>query len=201
MKKILTGMLAVVLFAGAAQAQDTTKHRGQKGHKEMVANKLNLTEDQKTKIKSINDARKAEVQSLNKTALTTDQRKDQMKQLHQKYQTQIQSVLTPAQKEQMNAAREKGKDRKGFGKHGRANDRTASLNLSQDQKDRMAKMKENYKGQFKAIGENKSLTEEQRKEQMKSLKQKQHGEMKSILTKEQAEKMQSSKKEHKEKTK
>ena len=76
----------------------------------------------------------------------------------------------------------------------------ASLNLSQDQKDRMSKMRESYKGQFQAIRDNKSLTEDQRKEQMKSLKEKQHQEMKSILTKEQAEKMESFKKEHKEKT-
>ena len=62
----------------------------------------------------------------------------------------------------------------------------------------MAKMRESYKGQFEAIKDNKSLTDEQRKEQMKALKQKQHEEMKSILTKEQAEKIQSSKKPRKE---
>jgi Spy/CpxP family protein refolding chaperone len=202
MKKILTGMLAIALFAGAAQAQDTTKHRDHKGQKQMVSKKLNLTEDQKARIKSINDSRRTEIQALNNTALTVDQRKGKMKELHQKYQTQMQSVLTPDQKEQMKSFKEKSKGKKGeLGRHHGAKGKMESLNLSQDQKDRMQKMRESYKGQFGAIRDNKSLTDDQRKEQMKSLKQKQHEDMKSILTKEQADKMQSFKKDHKAKTK
>ena len=105
MKKIITGMLAIVLFAGAVQAQDTTSRhpRDHKGKKEMVSKKLELTEDQKAKLKSINEARKSEIQALDNTALTADQRKGKMKELHQKYQAQMQSVLTPEQKEQMNS--------------------------------------------------------------------------------------------------
>jgi len=200
MKKIITGMLAIALFAGAAQAQDSTKHRAHKGHKEM-AGKLDLSEAQKTKIKSINEARKTEIDKLDKAALTKDQRKDKMKELHQKYQGQMQSVLTPEQKDKMGSFRDKGKGKKGFDKHGDAKSKMESLNLSQDQKDRMTKMREGYKTQSQAIRDNKSLDESQRKEQMKALKQKQHEDMKSILTKEQAEKMQSFKKEPKEKTK
>jgi Spy/CpxP family protein refolding chaperone len=196
MKKIITGMLAIVLFAGAAQAQDSTRHRDHKGNREMASNKLNLTEDQKAKIKSINEARRTEIQALNNTALTADQRKTKMKELHQKYQGQMESVLTPAQKEQMGTSRGKAKGKKaGFGKHGHdGKAKMESLNLTQDQKDRMAKLRESYKGQFEAIRDNKSLSDDQRKEQMKALKEKQHNEMKSILTKEQAEKMHSLKK-------
>ena len=82
-------MLAIVLFAGTAQAQDTARHRDHKGKKEMVSKKLNLSEDQKAKIKAINEARKSEIQSLNNTALTADQRKEKMKELHQKYQAEF----------------------------------------------------------------------------------------------------------------
>ena len=201
MKRILTGMLAIVLFAGAAQAQDTSHHKGQKGHKNhrsMMMGKMNLSEDQKTRLKSINEARKNEIQALDKTALTADQRKAKMKELHEKYQGQVKSILTPEQQNQMKSFKEKGKGRKGFDKRGEGRGKMESLNLSDDQKSRMAKMRESYKGQFEAIKDNKSLTDEQRKEQMKALKQKQHEEMKSILTKEQAEKIQSSKKPRKE---
>ena len=51
MKKILTGALALVLFAGSAQAQtkkDTASFHHRQG-REMMAQQLNLTADQQTK--------------------------------------------------------------------------------------------------------------------------------------------------------
>jgi len=202
MKKILTGMFAIVLFAGAAQAQDTTKlHHGHKEHPDMVKGKLDLTEAQKTQIKSINEARKVEVDKVDKMSLTADQRKEKMKAIHDKYQGQMELVLTPAQKDQL--ASMKGGHKKGAhpgDKHGDMKGKMESLNLSQDQKDKMSKMRESYKGQFESIRDNKSLTEDQKKEQMKALKMKQQDEMKMILTKEQLEKMQSFRTEHKDKS-
>lgn len=202
MKRILTGMLAIVLFAGAAQAQDTTKHKGHKGsHKtqrSMMMGKMNLSVEQKAKLKTINEARKNEVEALDKTALTTDQRKAKMKEIQEKYQGQVKAVLTPEQQNQMKSFKDKGRGHKEFDKRGEGKEKMESLNLSPDQKASMSKMRESYKGQFQAIKDNKSLTDEERKEQMKALKQKQHEEMKNILTKEQAEKIQSSKKPRKE---
>ena len=195
-------MLAIALFAGAAQAQDTTRHKGHKGNhktqRSMMMGKMNLSEEQKAKLKTINEARKNEVSALDKTALTTDQRKAKMKEIHEKYQGQMKSVLTPEQQNEMKSFKGHRGDRKGVDKRGQGKEKMESLNLSPDQKERMTKMRESYKGQFEAIKSNKSLTDEQRKEQMKALKQKQHEEMKSILTKEQAEKIQSSKKPRKE---
>ena len=191
----------MALFAGAAQAQDTTKNRGHKGHKShrsVMASRLNLTDDQKARLKSITEARKAEMETVDKTALTGDQRRAKMKEIQEKYHEQIKSVLTPEQQKQMKSYKFKAKDRKAADNRGNGKEQLESLNLSPDQKDRMAKMRENYKAQFQAIKDNNSLTEEQRKEQMKALKLKQHQEMKSILTKEQAQKMLSNKKPRKE---
>src|SRR5688572_8963483 len=137
MKRIIFGMLAIALFAGAAQAQDTTRHKGHKGHKthrSMMMGKMNLSEEQKVKLKSINEARKSEVEVVEKTALTTDQRKAKMKEIHEKYQGQVKAVLTPEQQNQMKSFKDKGRGHKGFDKRGAGKEKMESLNLSPDQK-------------------------------------------------------------------
>ena len=86
MKRILTGALALVLFAGAAQAQtkqDTSSQHHRNRH-EMMTKQLNLTSDQQAQLKSIRDNERNEMQSLKTKSLTTDQLKTQRKELHKK---------------------------------------------------------------------------------------------------------------------
>lgn len=187
MKRILAGMLALVLFATTAQAQkqDITDHG--KGHHDKLKKELNLTDEQKTKLKSIRE----------------QERKD-IKVLHDKYQDQRESVFTPDQKntlESLKAERkEKGKGRKHHGgKHKHFKKRAEfqnQLNLTQNQKDKMQKMRIESKGRFDALEKDESLSKEQKREKMMSLKKEQHEKMKSILTKDQIEKLESAKKTH-----
>jgi Spy/CpxP family protein refolding chaperone len=74
------------------------------------------------------------------------------------------------------------------------------LNLTQDQKDRMAKARENARTQIESIRNDKTLTQDQKKEKMMSLRKQQQEEMKKILTQEQIEKMKSQKKDRGAKT-
>ena len=96
--------------------------------------------------------------------------------------------------------KEKGKGDKKFNKHHKGakgnGELQKSLNLTQDQQDRLAKMREENKAKFEAFRNDKSLTEEQKKEKMQTIKKEQHEKMKSILTKEQIEKIQAAKKDH-----
>jgi Spy/CpxP family protein refolding chaperone len=199
MKKILTGMLAVMLFAGAAQAQENHKHEG-KGRHGQFAKELNLTEDQKAKLKSIHEAERNEMQGLKNSSLSEEQLRAKRQEIQKKYREQSQAILTPAQKDQMekmkDERKEKGEGKKQFSKGKKDKAQFQSLNLTQDQKERMAKLREEYKGRYESVRDNKSLSDEQRKTQMKALKEEQKSKMKSILTKEQQEKLQSTRLKH-----
>jgi hypothetical protein len=71
----------------------------------------------------------------------------------------------------------------------RAEKMKAHLGLTDDQSAKLEKSRKEMGDKMRAIRENKSLTEEQKREQMRELGKKQKEEMKSILTKEQLEKM------------
>lgn len=204
MKRILTGALALVLFTGAAQAQlkqDTAKvhHRG---NRNMMMKQLNLTSDQQAKLKSIHEAEKKDMQSLKENkSLSADQLKSQRHELHKKYQAQTRSVFTPSQQEQLQKM--KADKKEGFRKDGQKKDGKhlakrklkKQLNLTQDQKDQLAKMRAAIKSQVNSVRSNNSLTEDQKKEKMHSIRKDQREKFQSVLTKEQSEKLQSLKKE------
>lgn len=208
MKKILTGALAIVLFAGAAQAQskqDTSFHHHRDG-REMAMKQLNLTSDQQAQLKKIHESEHQDMQALkNNSSLSADQLKAQRQDLHKKYHEQMQSVFTPSQKEQLKKLRadrkENGnkrgqwkKDGKGFA--GRA-DFQKELNLTDVQKTQLSQLRTDFKGQMQSIRNDQSLTQDQKKEKIHSLMKDQHEKMKTVLTKEQVEKLQSLRKEHK----
>ncbi len=213
MKRILTGALTLLLFAGAAQAQkkDSVKHGHHKGRTEMVA-KLNLTADQQAKLKSIREAQHAEMKALHANqSLKAEQKKAAREELFKKYSAQTKAVYTPAQQaelDKMKAAwknkakegkqgRKQGKD----GKHGKdfkkGGDFQKELNLTEDQKTKMSGLREDFKKQFETLRNDQSLSAEQKKEKSKELRKAQQDKMKSILTKDQVEKMESARKNRK----
>ena len=205
MKRILTGALALILFAGAAQAQtkqDTSRH-GHRDGREMMK-ELNLTSDQQAQLKTIHENERKEMQALKAKSLTTEQLKEQRQGLHKKYSEQTQSVFTPAQKEQMKKlhAERKANGKKGqwkkSGKYlGKRGNFQKELNLTQSQKDQLTKMRTDLKSQVQSIHNDQSLTQDQKKEKIHSLMKDQQDKFKSVLTKEQVEKMESIRKEHK----
>jgi Spy/CpxP family protein refolding chaperone len=208
MKRILTGALALFLFAGAAQAQskqDTSWH-GHKGGREMMAKQLNLTADQKAQMKTIHENQRKDMEALKAQSLTADQLKTQRQELHKKYSSQMQAVLTPAQRDQvakMRAERKQNgakngqwkKDGKGFAKRGAQLQK--ELDLTQAQQDQLSKMRAETKTQVQSIRNDQSLTQDQKKAKVHSLMKDQKEKFKSVLTKEQLAKLEAAKKEHK----
>jgi Spy/CpxP family protein refolding chaperone len=206
MKRIFIGALSLVLFAGAAQAQtksDTTRFHQRQG-RAMMPQQLNLTADQQAKLKSIHDAQRKEMEAMKTKSLTADQAKQQRQALHKKYQEQLQSVLTPAQKDQLKKIRVERKEqggRKGQWKKGRKEltkrgaDFQKNLNLTQEQKDQLSKLRTDVRSQMQSIRNDQSLTQDQKKEKIHSLMKDQQEKYKNVLTKEQVEKLQSVRKE------
>ncbi|MGZ3851400.1 MAG: Spy/CpxP family protein refolding chaperone [Flavisolibacter sp.] len=202
MKKILTGALAFILFAGAAQAQskqDSSWH-ARPGGREMMAKQLNLTADQKAQFKTIHENQKKDMEALKAQSLTADQLKTQRQELHKKYQQQMQSVLTPAQRDQMakfRAERKQNGTVRGQWKKNAGLQK--ELNLTQAQKDQLSKMRADVRTQMQSIRNDQSLTQDQKKEKMHSIMKDQREKFKSVLTKEQQEKLEAARKEHKDK--
>lgn len=204
MKKIITSALMLALTIGAVQAQSTSTEKGNDHRREQRMDKfegLNLTADQKAKLKLIREEQKKEMQVLKGNKSVTQEQREA---LHKKYREQMESVLTADQKQQLakmkeerKASAKKGDFKNGSGRKGdfkRSGDFEKELGLTQEQKDKMAKIRADYRSQFETVRNDNSLTKEQKKTKMHDLMKAQQEQMKTVLTKEQIEKMQSLKK-------
>ena len=227
MKKIFIGALALVLTATAAQAQ-TNDNGAQKPKREMrkghgpAMDKLNLTDAQKAQMKTMMENRRNEMQALKNSDLPKDQLKEKRKAIAEKYRTQIQSMLTPEQKQQMQQMRAQRGDKAQKGQHkwniggkakagkgaraskgmrGMGNGKMAQeLNLTDAQKKQMEQIRSDFRTKAQAIRSNSSLSADQKKAQMKSLMDQQKEQTKAVFTPEQIEKMKSLRKEKKNRT-
>jgi Spy/CpxP family protein refolding chaperone len=95
----------------AAQRKDWSKRGGKdfahsgKGFEQMKT-KLNLTDDQSTKLKANREDFHKKAKAIREnTALTEDQKKEQVKALAQQNRESLKSILTPEQMEKMKAGR------------------------------------------------------------------------------------------------
>ncbi len=218
MKKIITSALVIALTIGAAQAQTTKATEGKKHdkkeHRGEGFKQLNLTAEQKAKLKTIHEEQKKEMQALKGEK---DANKEQRKAIHEKYKAQMESVLTADQKQQLAKMKEERKaawkngDFKKGGKYRQMGDSTRmgnkgkfkkgaemskELGLSATQQEQMKKIREDYSSQFQALRNDNSLTKDQKKDKMQDLRKAQMEKMKTVLTPEQMDKMKSFRKEH-----
>jgi Spy/CpxP family protein refolding chaperone len=195
MKKILSAALAIVLFAGAANAQisDNSDRRYKGEKKEAMADRLNLTPEQKIKFNAIRDAHKAEMKSLRENANATP---EQRKAVHEKYKAQYKEILTPAQQAEWD--KKKGhKDRgtkgnamghMGGGMGAQAAFYKKELNITSDQETKLTSIYQEFRTKAQGIRSNNNLSQEQKKNQMQILSQQYMAQGKSVLTPEQARK-------------
>lgn len=185
MKKILALSLAFAAFTLSVSAQQTSqssadtkvKHERKHGdHKNGMMKDLNLSDAQKTQMKTIREDK----------TLSKDARKEKMN-----------GVFTADQKTKM----AQGKvaiqaKRKEMGEK-RAQEMKTKLGLSNDQSAKLKSQNDATHAQMKAIKEDNSLTKEAKKEKMKSVKASAKEQRKSVMTADQLKKMDEMKKEHK----
>jgi Spy/CpxP family protein refolding chaperone len=201
MKKALIGMaLAAFVVTGAfAQDQSTGLTDRSKGHHRMdKLQQLHLTDEQKTELKTINEDFKQQMTELKKNEdITVREWKSKMSTIRKDHHEKVQKVLTDDQKASLKKMmHERKADMK---KHGarRLEHMKKELNLTDDQVAALKKNREDMGQKFKALREDKNLTEEQKKVELKEFKKQQHESLKSILTEEQLQKMEQQKKHHK----
>jgi Spy/CpxP family protein refolding chaperone len=217
MKKIITSALILALTIGAAQAQTTPvkKEKAKKEHRLQKLDDVNLTAEQKAQLKTIRENHKKEVAALKAEKKATQQ---QRQELNKKYHEQMQSVLTAEQKQQFAKLQQdkKANRKKGAFKNNRKNEAKIAqaktkrnhqrnsaiqkqLNLSEQQKAEIAKIRTDFKPQMEALKKDNTLTREQKQAKMKELMKAQQEQTKAVLTKEQQEKMQALRKNRNEK--
>lgn len=133
MKRILlSSTLALVFTATAAFCQQSTpqqpagdtttqqqpagqhgrRHHAFDAHKaaQHLSKRLNLTDDQTAKLEPILATRQQKIISLRSdTSLTPDQRREQFRAIHKDTQTQLATVLTPDQMQQLKSMRQHGR--------------------------------------------------------------------------------------------
>lgn len=198
MKKLIVSALIAVVVAGSASAQDKQPRREGFGRYGMMQ-QLNLSEDQKAEMKTINEDFKKQLTELQKNEdITVREWKTRMKDIREGHQSKIQQVLTDEQKASMDKLRQDRKGKMHKRGHRGADSLKKELNLSPEQETALKQQRTDMREKMKAIKEDKSLNEEQKKVEFKKFREQQHQSLKSILTEEQINKLQQ-KKSHRQK--
>lgn len=200
MKKIVLSILVAGLVAGTSQAQEIRdreprKHRTmQRHHRGSEFKSLNLSEEQKTKMKALREEHQKKMSELRKKEdLTVKDWKAQMEAERKAHQSQVQGLLTEEQKASLAKARTERKQAMQNRKGQRFN-RMGSLNLSEEQSAKMKAEREATAKKMRAIREDKSLQEDAKRKQIRELMEQQRQNMKSILTEEQQKKLEEQRK-------
>lgn len=216
MKKITAMAIAAFLFTSGINAQirrvQDSSFESQRNvqHKKMVKdnwNNLNMTAEQKQKMKENQENLKTQRQAIqNDASLTADQKKSKMMDLQKATREKNESILTADQKATMKANQEEMRsenrmkdqkemnDQKGMKgdknmKGMKENKGMKGMDLSQDQQIRMKDLRAKMQSESMAIKNNSALTQEQKKQQLQELREKNKEQMKNLLTPEQKLKM------------
>ena len=200
MKKIMLSVFVAALVVTTSQAQDIKdrepgKHQMmRKHHRGEEFKNLNLTEDQKAKFKTLNEENRKQMSELKKNDnITVKEWRSKMEAQRKEHRAKVQGVLTEEQKAQL----EKSRQERNAKSQERSNTRPDSyrvekmktdLGLSDEQYGKLKSNQEAVEGKMKALRDDKSLNDENKKEQVKELRNKQKEDMKSILTEEQLKK-------------
>ena len=194
MKKILLALIAVTItFSSIAQTKKLKeKNRTTQKNKEFKGDaleKLDLTKDQKNQLKVINQDFKQQMESLKTSNTTAKDGKEKREALVKDHEQKVDAILTPEQRIKAAEFRSlsKGKSSHKKGKHGEARFEkvTKDLDLTADQQTKIKALNETLRSDAQNIEKNNSLTEDQKKEQLKSVRKKHKQELSSLLTNEQ----------------
>jgi Spy/CpxP family protein refolding chaperone len=209
MKKIISSAFIILLTIGAAQAQTDSKdiNKGHRKEQKVGVNKMNLTNDQKSRLEALREEHKKENEAVKKnTSLSAEAKESRIQELRQQYRNKYEAILTPEQREQQVQTREHFKNKNKSGKtnwskgsKGRVtkegtggidrNKLEQDLDLTAEQQQKVSSIRSSYKPRFEALRGDSALTEEQKRSKMRELMKEQQNEMKAVLTAEQIQRL------------
>lgn len=198
MKRIITGALMLLLIGGTAQAQQSTKAKEHRMHK---MEELNLTAEQKVQLQTLRTQQKAEWAEWKKNEdVSVKEAKSSKAALKEKHKTQLNALLTPAQQQQLAKARTDHNKGGSGNMHKRGGkDFTKELNLTTEQQSKMKDLTQTFKNKRQSLQQDKTLSDAQKKENLKALALQHRQEIKSLLTAEQQQKLEALRKEQRDK--
>ena len=205
MKKIMLSVFVAAIVVTTSQAQDIKdrepgKHQMMgKHHRGEEFKNLNLTEDQKARLKALQEENRkqmAELKSIDN--ITVKESRSKMEAQRKEHRAKVQNILTNEQKAQLEKTRQErtamSQERsKARPDSYRVEKMKTDLGLSDEQYGKLKSNREAMAGKMKALRDDKSLNDENKKEQVKELRNKQKEDMKSILTEEQLKKFEEQK--------
>ncbi len=154
---------------------------------------LHLSDDQKRQIKPINESFRQQMKDLNKQgSITVDEQKQKREALIKEHKEKVSAILTPSQREQVaNYTKDFKKGRQSRGGGDRFSKLTKDLNLTTEQSAKVASINTTFRTNLKNLRINTSLTENEKKEQMKSRMKQHKSDMEAVLTNDQKEQLKS----------
>ncbi len=205
MKKILFAMMVLTISFGAIAQSDG--RQGNRLGKEKIA-ELNLTNEQKEKMKAEKEILKKKLEELRgNTGMSAEDMKKNRLEIMKSHKETMKAILTPEQQDQVKEMKKEMKDEggkvrgegRGEGRGQKMKDNfeeiKQDLNLSADQSAKMKTLNEELKNNMQKIRDNTSLTQEQKKEQVKALMSSHKTSVDAILTAEQKTKLDAIRKE------
>lgn len=191
MKKLFALAIVAIALTSSVNAQKERVNKERKMHasaaKKNIA-ALNLTTTQKEEFKKINANFKTKVAAIKADdALTQGEAKKQLAALKDQRNKSINGLLTDEQKQMREQSMEKNKAERQKRSEERLNKMKTKLSLTDAQVAKIKEQQQISKSKIQAIKANTTLTQEQKKEQVKAIMQSQKTEMQTLLTPEQLE--------------
>lgn len=157
----------------------------------MMAQKLNLSQQQQDQLKPIFQNQRTQAKAIfQDSSLTQDQKKQKLQALREGTQTQMNAVLTPEQQQQWAQLKAQGKQKMAEHRQQMGARFAQKLNLSAEQQEQLKPIFQKQHEQAKAIWQDSALTQDQKKEKMQALHQDTQAQLNGILSPEQQQQMQ-----------
>ena len=189
MKKCIVCTIVLAVAIQSTRAQEMPERKREKietRHHRDGIHRLNLSEDQKAKFKSLNEDYRKQMQDLKKNDEITVKERERLRKDHR---DKMSSLLTEEQKTQLKKSRQDRNKRLGDRREGGIDRMKSRLNLTDDQTTRLKESRSEMAGKMKAIRENQSLTDDQKKEQFQELRKKRQENLKTILSEDQLKRL------------
>ncbi len=199
MKKIIAGLAITLLAMATVQAQKPEQpmqqHRSFRQHGREGFAKLQFSDQQKQQLKNINSDYHKKLADLNKNEdITVREFKARMASLHKDHRSQLQALLTPDQKNQLAKMRQEKMQMAKVDASARAEKMKIKLGLSDAQAGQLKTIRTDMVAKMKRLHTDSTLSQEQKRAQMKNIVLQQKDQLKNILTPEQMQQLEQIKK-------
>lgn len=162
---------------------------GMHHHHGMMMKGLNFTDAQKQQVKDLNTNYRNQLSALEKSeTITLKDYRSQKANLEKERRLKFESILTADQKNKIAQAKKDMGEKMKMMAQKRMEKMKTDLQLTDDQVAKIQDQRKSSMEQMKAIRENSSLSEEQKKEQLMDLRKTSHDNMNKILTADQLKK-------------